>query len=266
MSTKLFVTDLDGTLLPTGQQVPPENIGAVQEAVSQGVAVTIATGRMYQAALPVARTLGVDLPIITYNGALIRSVGGEILYSSFLEPHLVRAVLEYCRAKKWYVQVNSEDELYYAEANEFSAAYEEDQQIRGHAVGWDGLLKCTRQVTKLLSISHDGNETDRRVAEMQEHFGKELYVSRSNAELAEVVNLGVSKAAAIEILAKKMGIGMEEVMAIGDSENDLAMLRAVGKSIAMGNAVPAVKNACDYETGICEENGFAQAVYRYVLA
>ena len=64
MSVKLFVTDLDGTLLPSGKDVPRENIEAVQKAVRAGVIVTIATGRMYRAALPVAEALGVDVPII----------------------------------------------------------------------------------------------------------------------------------------------------------------------------------------------------------
>ena len=65
MTVKLFVTDLDGTLLPSGAAVPAENIAAVQRAVRAGVTVTIATGRMYRAALPVAKALGVDVPIIT---------------------------------------------------------------------------------------------------------------------------------------------------------------------------------------------------------
>ena len=54
-------------------------------------------------------------------------------------------------------------------------------------------------------------------------------------------------------------------MAIGDSNNDLEMLKAAGKSIAMGNAIPEVKEACDYVTGTCEEDGFAEAIYRYAL-
>ena len=72
MNIQLFVTDLDGTLLPTGKDVPQVNIDAVQRAVKAGVTVTIATGRMYRAALPVAQAIGVDVPIITYNGALIK--------------------------------------------------------------------------------------------------------------------------------------------------------------------------------------------------
>ena len=118
MSVKLFVTDLDGTLLPGGQQVSAANIEAAQAAVKAGVTVTIATGRMYKAALPVAKALGVDVPIITYNGALIKTVGGEVLYSSFLDPELVCRVVDFCRDRGWYLQTYSKDELYYAEYDE----------------------------------------------------------------------------------------------------------------------------------------------------
>ena len=96
MSIKLFVTDLDGTLLLKGQQVSQENIDAVQAAVKAGVTVTIATGRMYQAALPVAQALGVDVPIITYNGALIKSTSGEVFYENFLPEQVVADVVSFC--------------------------------------------------------------------------------------------------------------------------------------------------------------------------
>ena len=78
MGVKLFVSDLDGTMLPDGNVVSAENIAAVQRAVEAGVVVTIATGRMFEAALPVAEALGVDVPIISYNGALIKSPSGHV--------------------------------------------------------------------------------------------------------------------------------------------------------------------------------------------
>ena len=66
-------------------------------------------------------------------------------------------------------------------------------------------------------------------------------------------------------LAETLGIAVADTMAIGDAENDLPMLKAAGRSVAMGNAVPEVREACDYVTSECEQNGFAAAVYRYVL-
>ena len=77
--------------------------------------------------------------------------------------------------------------------------------------------------------------------------------------------LGVSKAGAIKILAEKFGVDNAEILAIGDSDNDLAMITSVGCGVAMGNAVPAVKAAVTRITDTCENDGFAKAVYDYVL-
>lgn len=265
MSVKLFVTDLDGTLLPSGQAVSSANIEAVRAAVKAGVIVTIATGRMYKAALPVAKALGVDVPIITYNGALIKTVGGEVLYKNYLEPKLVCRIVDYCREKGWYLQSYNHDELYFAEYDEHALQYEQEQKIKGHVVGWDGLKEETEAVCKMLSITNSSEETDARIAELAEHFGNVLSPVRSNANYAEIINPGVTKAAGIQNLAKRLGIDMADTMAIGDANNDLPMLRAAGSAIAMGNAVPEVKAVCDYETTECESDGFAEAIYRYVL-
>ncbi len=75
----------------------------------------------------------------------------------------------------------------------------------------------------------------------------------------------VSKARAMLALAEKRGIRAEEIMALGDSGNDVEMIRAAGLGVAMGNAIPAVKEAADEIAPPCEENGFAEAVRKFVL-
>jgi hydroxymethylpyrimidine pyrophosphatase-like HAD family hydrolase len=75
----------------------------------------------------------------------------------------------------------------------------------------------------------------------------------------------VSKASALDVLAKQMGITIDEVMAIGDADNDLPMLRAAGKSVAMGNAARHIQDVCDYVVNDNENDGVAEAIYRYVL-
>lgn len=265
MSVKLFVTDLDGTLLPSGKDVPYENIEAVQQAVRAGVIVTIATGRMYRAALPVAEVLGVDVPIITYNGALIKSAQGKVYHTSYLKPEVIEQVVDFCREQGWYLQSYSRDNLLVPVHDEHARHYEQEQKVTAHVVGWDGLLEQTQEVCKLLTISEDGEETKHRLAILNERFGTEIVAMQSNARYGEIVNPGVSKAEGLRRLAEKLGIAIEDTMAIGDSYNDLPMLKAAGHSVAMGNAVPEVKSVCDYETGCCEDFGFAQAIHELVL-
>ena len=263
--TKLFVTDLDGTLLPTATQVSAANIAAVKKMVAAGITVTLATGRMYKAALPVAEQMGVNVPIITYNGALIKSTDGEIIHADYIEPSLAREVLDFFRERGWYIQIYSDDNLYFVEHTAEAKGYENAQQILGHAVG-EKITDYTKHVAKLLSITSGGAETNERVKICNERFAGRIKAVRSNENYAEIVNPNVSKAVAIKILADKLNVAMADVAVIGDSDNDLPMLKAAGKSIAMGNAVPKVKDACDFVTTACEEDGFAAAVNKFILS
>ena len=81
----------------------------------------------------------------------------------------------------------------------------------------------------------------------------------------DICNPNAGKEIAAQRLARKFGIDRQNIMAIGDSSNDIGMLRWAGLGVAMGNAVPEVKAAADVITGSCEEGGFAQALRQYVL-
>mgnify|MGYP000977794913 FL=1 len=265
MAVKLFVSDLDGTMLPSGDIVSSENIAAVQCAVRAGVTVTIATGRMFEAALPVAEALGVDVPIIAYNGALIKSPSGRIYEEHAIDPMLARDIITFAQARGWYIQSYSGGVLRYAVACEESRFYEDSQKITGKAVGRDGMLAYVTGNCKLLLVTEGRAVSEARAQMLMDAFGAHIGVTRSADRLVEIVVKGVSKASALTALAAKLGITADETMAIGDAYNDLPLLKAAGKSVAMGNAFPEVKEEADYETLSCTENGLAAAIYTYVL-
>ena len=265
MAVKLFVSDLDGTMLPNGNVVSAENIAAVQCAVRAGITVTIATGRMFEAALPVAEALGVDVPIIAYNGALIKSPSGRIYEEHAIDPMLARDIITFAQARGWYIQSYSGGVLRYAVACEESRFYEDSQKITGKAVGRDGMLAYVTGNCKLLLVTEGRAVSEARAQMLMDAFGAHIGVTRSADRLVEIVVKGVSKASALTALAAKLGITADETMAIGDAYNDLPMLKAAGKSVAMGNAFPEVKEEADYETLSCTENGLAAAIYTYVL-
>lgn len=263
---KLFVTDIDGTLLPAGSAtVPAKNIEAVRAMTEAGVKVAIATGRMYKAALPIAAQLKVPVPIIAYNGALIKSSSGEIIYTHYTDSATAVRLINFFEERAWHLQSYSEDVLYVPERNDCVKLYENTQKVEAVEVGWDGLRERAKDVPKLLSISFNPDEIVERMNEAKKFFGDQLEITRSAPQLAEFMAPGVTKASAIKILADKLGIDNSEILAIGDSDNDLQMLTSVGLGVAMGNAVPAVKAACTHITDTCDNDGFAKAVYKYVL-
>ena len=262
---KMFVTDIDGTLLPTGGSVSAKNVEAVQAMTAAGVKVVLATGRMYCAALAIAAQLKVPVPIIAYNGALIKSSTGEILHTHYMDEAIVLKLIDFFEEHGRHIQSYSDDVLYVPERNSGVEYYEKMLKVSSTTVGWDGLRERAKDVTKLLSISDDGDELVDSMNAVRKIFGSQVEVTRSNVKFAEFMASGVTKAGAIKILADKFGIVNDEILAIGDSENDLAMLTSVGCGVAMGNALPAVKAACTRITDTCENDGFAKAVYDYVL-
>lgn len=263
---KLFVTDIDGTLLSAGSgTVPAKNIEAVQAMTRAGVKVAIATGRMYRAALPIANQLGVPVPIIAYNGALIKSSAGEIIHTHYMDEAIVIELIKFFEDSGLYVQLYSGDILYVPERNFYVEFYEKSQKVKAVEVGWNGMRNHAKDVSKLLSISDKPDELSDSMNAISKNFSAQVEVTRSHPMFAELTASGVTKAGAIKILAEEFGIDNEEILAIGDSENDLAMLTSVGCGVAMGNAVDTVKAACTRITDTCENYGFAKAVYDYVL-
>lgn len=264
MAIKLFVSDLDGTLLNRQHEVSARNKQAVRKAVEAGTTVTIATGRMYPSALPYAEQLGVDVPIITYNGAVIKTVSGEIIAAEYIDAAVVKDVIAFCQNKNWYIQVYCDDVLYFAKRNEKAAAYEYAAGVTGVAAG-ERLIEINERVPKMLVVVDDASKTDGFVAQLSEKFNGQVFATKSNPDYIEIVSPKVNKAAALEVLMKKLNLGKNEVMAIGDSNNDIPMLKYAGKSVAMGNANDAIKSFCSYVTDDCDDDGVAAAIEKYVL-
>lgn len=262
---KMFVTDIDGTLVSPGKNVSAKNIEAVHKMIAAGVKVIIATGRMHCAALPVAAQLGVPVPIISYNGAVIKSSSGEMIHAQYMDEDKALALINFFEERGWHLQSYSGDVLYVPERNDCVELYETMLKVNAVEVGWDGLRERTKDVPKLLSISLSAEEINHRLEESKKFFGGQVEITRSAPQFAEFMSLGVSKASAIKILADKYAIANEEILAIGDSDNDLPMITAAGCGVAMGNAMPAVKSACPRITDTCDNDGFAKAVYDYVL-
>ena len=261
---RMIVTDLDGTLVNAEYKISEENKKAVRAAAELGVPTIIATGRMHSSALRYAEEIGVEGAIISYNGAIVRSTSGEVLAASYLEPQVVERVLGYAFARGWYVQSYAGDALYYVEKTEAARVYEAASKIYGEPVGRGGMLARTKEVPKLLVVV-PAEQIEDAIRDLRNHFRNEADVMQSSPTYIEIVRPGVSKARAMLSLAEKRGVASEEIMALGDSGNDVEMLRAAGLGVAMGNAIPAVKEAADEVALPCESDGFADAVRRFVL-
>lgn len=235
--------DLDGTLLNDRSEISATNLEWVKRAVDAGVTVCVSTGRGFQSALPIAEQMNLDTPMITVNG-------GEI----WTKPHSIhrRTLLDSGIVMRLHALAEKHDVWFWAYSTQ--DIYNKERWI-GDTITthWLKFGYYTENLTVLNEI----------LQEIQTWDGLEL--TNSSPFNIEINPIGVSKASALEEVCRMLGYDMSEVVAIGDSLNDIAAIRAVGLGVAMGNAQEEVKAAADVVTGSNQENGVAAAIQKYVL-
>lgn len=265
MAIRLLAVDLDDTLLNEKSEVSEMNKKAIQDAVARGVIVTIATGRMFESAQKIAREIGLDVPLIAYNGALVESaISEEVLMKTCVDADAAAAVLKLFKEKGWYIQLYRNDTLYVDTATDDTRDYERRVKTKAVEIGSE-LYRNPRDILKMLAVN-DADKLDYVEEVVQTTFRGKVFAPRSRPRLLEIVNAKVNKGEALRFVAEKFGIKQEEVMAIGDSNNDVAMLEYAGLGIAMANASDRVKEVAQAITASNEEDGVAKAIEQYILA
>lgn len=264
---RLMATDLDGTLLNSEGKLSFENTNALQMAIKAGVIVTISTGRMFSSTLRFADKIGIKNPLICYNGALVKDPQSQrVLQHTPLKIELALEMLAYLKKRNTYVQSYIDDVLYVHDKDEFFAKdYERVYGIRGAAIG-DLIYEPQIAPTKLLSMGSSLEDAQILSKELHKLFGDMIYIARSSAEFVEMMDIRVNKGIALKMLADSLGITSDEVLTIGDGENDVEMLRYAGIGCAVTNACTAAKTAAREEVPSNDENGVAWAVQKFILS
>ena len=259
---KLVALDLDDTLLNDQIQISQKNKEAIQACLEKGVQVTLATGRMFRAAAPFARELGLGLPIITYQGALVKTLDEQELVHHVIPKPLALDVISYLRPYGLQVNVYMDDELYMEAVNEFGNRYVRLSKVTHQVTVFpEGLFTAP---TKIL-MAGDPLLLDKVQNETLRLFGAELTITKSKDYFLEFGNPMSKKSIGIDIVAKNLQISPEEILTIGDGMNDYDMIEYAGIGVAVGNAHPALKKIADDVTDTNQNDGVAKALEKYVL-
>jgi Cof subfamily protein (haloacid dehalogenase superfamily) len=266
---ELLALDVDGTLIDEQMVISRPVRRAVSLAQSRGVTVTIATGRMLDSALPFARELGIEAPLICYQGGLIQAPDAEgPLYRATMSAELVRDALAWRQDgadHDWHLVLYADDSLFVAELRYPESYYRNLLGKNLRRVEDLASVLDQYEPVKFLFIA-DPDEADEIEAAMRQRFGGQMEVVRSHANFVEGNPLGVSKGDALSRLAEHLGVPRERVMAVGDQGNDIPMIRWAGVGVAMGSGSPAAKAAADWVAPPFSMNGLAAAIERFILA
>jgi len=252
---RLIALDLDGTLLDAKGRLPAENARALASFAARGAVVALASGRMTDCIAPTAAALGIDCPIVAYNGAMVRdrlSASRRTIFHRPLEPEHGDRLLEYCADRRFLLNYYLDDVLY-ADGDpalrRFADLYAAQTGARYRFVPDVRVLKGNAP-TKLILIAdpvHPDPERTRdgQHARLTRTLGEAVAIVRTNPEYLEFLRLGVDKGVGLERLAAAYGIAREEIVAFGDGENDREMLAYAGVGVAPANAKESVKEVAD---------------------
>lgn len=266
MRPKLIALDLDGTLMGKDRAIARRTRHAVQRAIDRGCLVALATGRAFSSAAQYAKGLGLNAPLICYQGAMIRDFrDGTTVYTDTIPLDSAREVIAFSQARQLNVQVYLEDDQSYADqVNPKIARLAEIAQVPVTGVG--NLSKwLDRPPLKLLFFVEQQEAAPELVRALKSQFDGHLQIVRSWHQIVEVTGPAVSKGAALMRLAECLETPQLATMAVGDQDNDVSMIAWAGLGVAMGDASPAAQAAADVIAPPLEKEGAAWAIERYIL-
>lgn len=262
---KLVAIDIDDTLITDEKQITPGTSKAIRQAVEQGVHVTLATGRMYASARAIAEQLELDVPIITYQGSLIKTaLDGKVLYERHVPLDITEAVMQYCDDHDLHLQAYHNDQLYAKKINQKLLDYCAISNVP-YTIEPDLQKLASLPQTKLIIID-DPKLLDELAVRFREQFGERVHITKSKPHFLEFIHPEGTKGHALRFLAEQFNVPLKSVIAIGDSWNDLEMLETAGLGVAMDNAVPALKEAADYVTLSNNEEGVRHVFEKFILS
>ena len=235
--------DLDGTIIDARLNLDPRDVEALQQIVAAGVEVIACTGRPFPGALPWVRRLGLEGPIICYQGAQVRLPSGEVILDHGVGHDLAMEVIRFARERDLHVQAYRDDELIVERDRPEAHEYADHAGMEIHVVA--NLDEAMGPTTPKLVIVAPSDALERLLPEVRRRWEGRLIAATSMPTYLEFTSVESDKATALQFLCARMGVPQAESVAVGDGRNDASMIAWAGLGIAIEGSPPEVQAAAD---------------------
>jgi Cof subfamily protein (haloacid dehalogenase superfamily) len=238
-------------------------VRAIEATRAADVHVIVVTGRMFRAVRPYLEQLGLDDPVICYQGAVVADpVTGEFLRHVPIPRALALEVIDEVTAAGFHLNCYVDDLLYVEKVTPEARAYADFQGLEIHPVGpLDEWLHA--DPTKLVAVG-DPHALDVLAAELRPRFGGRLFISKSLPHFLEFAHPDVSKGSGLQFVADRLGFTSAQTVACGDGENDRELLDWAGFAVAVANAHPDILARADLVIPSVDEEGVAILLETYL--
>lgn len=262
---KLVALDMDGTLLNENQKINDRVKKAIAEARKKGVKVVLSSGRGFKGIEKYVRELGLNELVISLNGAVVTDASGDnTVFSIHMEPEVTRRIIELQKEYDVFSIYFEGMKMYAEELNEKALYFSNFEGVEVIPVGNMLEYYTAQPIGKMLMIGeHDKFIVFRE--RLLKELGQYINATFSLPDFLEAYSINVSKGIILHKVAEYYGLKREEVIAIGDGENDISMIEYAGLGVAMENAMDSVKKSAKLITKSNAEDGVARVIEEYIL-
>ncbi len=234
----MLAVDLDGTLLSPDLRLDERDVASLRRAQEAGINVVACTGRPYPGALPWVRRLGLEGPMVCYQGAEVRTLDGEMLLDQGVPHDLAVEVIRFCEERDLHVQVYRDDELIVARDRPEAEEYAHHAGMEIHVV--PDLDAAMGPTTPKVVVVAAEELVDRLLPEVRARWAGRLEAATSMPRYLEMTRAGADKSHALQFLCDRLRVDRSETAAAGDGRNDQPMLEWAARGYAVEGAPPEV--------------------------
>lgn len=266
---KLIATDMDDTLLASDGQMMQSSVDTIQNAIRRGIKVVLCSGRPLAGLAPYMAQAGItgrDQYAITFNGAIIRNANGHMISSKLLSRTDYADLTEFGLMHRIPFNVlDADSNIYTADRNiDFITVVQAAENEAGIFCRQPDEMPAEFQIAKGAFVGQEA-QLDTVEPLVRATYEYNHYVVRAGRRFLEVMHRDVSKGNALKELTSKLGISRDEVMVLGDEENDISMFDFAGIAVCMANGGAKAKAHADYITEDNDHDGWANAVRKFAL-
>ncbi|MBQ8555712.1 MAG: HAD family phosphatase [Clostridia bacterium] len=264
MQVKAIAFDLDDTLLRSDATVSDYTVEVLHRAAQRGIHIIPASGRTRDSMWATVQRIGCASCFLSCNGSEVWSPERQLLMQELLSVEQAHEVAQFARERGIYCQTYAVDRFFYTVENQWAASYAKMSSLPGEYVG-DLTTFIQKPVTKILMMD-DPERIAVLLQEAQAHFGDRVSLTCSKPYFLECNPKLATKGNGLRWCARHLGFRMDELLAFGDSLNDVSMLEAAGTGVAMRNAREDVKAFGFPQCRTNDEDGVARYIDEMILS
>lgn len=264
MTIKLVVSDVDGTLVRKDKSLSPQVIAAVHRLRAVGIPFTLISARPVSGVMPLVAPLGIDIPVAAVNGGIIFRPDGSVMSEHRVDPEAVAgifALAEGLAVDRWIFA----DNRWYASSGIGGHVTSERVSSNQSPVLRHDFSDLYDRADKVTFVSDDPPLLKGLAERAVAAFGTRATIGQSQTYYLDVTDTAANKGDGVAELARVLGVDLAEIAVMGDMDNDVAMFRRAGLSVAMGQAPDAVKAEADFVSSTNQEDGVAHAIDTFIL-